>query len=190
MLIQVRRGLCTLEMTKQLDSFIQKTNQASELWQLDHHFAESMKQLGFCRFTYTKHIHHDFSHAFQTHPIVKWSQHFWEERYDGVDPIGNRVKHEIVPVYWNLEEALSSAKGRAICLFSDALDYGFKTGVSIPIRGLHHDLGILVLHDEEKILAHNDSVLGKVYLLALHYHARIVQLQNKDHIVKPKITPP
>ena len=73
-------------------------------------------------------------------------------------------------------------------MFSEALDYGLETGVSIPFHSATGEKSMLVIHSPniDKLLQqHNQSLQHTLHILGLYFHQQITDLLDTNN--KPQI---
>ncbi len=88
---------------------------------------------GFERYAYV-HIHGDDIVAFTDYP-AEWQDLYFQNHYTAIDPVVTTAKRRMRLFSWSAEDRSVLRSSREIKRFySQAIDFGIRSGVSVPIR--------------------------------------------------------
>jgi LuxR family transcriptional activator of conjugal transfer of Ti plasmids len=88
---------------------------------------------GFERYAYV-HIHGDDIVAFTDYP-AEWQDLYFQNHYTTIDPVVTTAKRRMRLFSWSAEDRSVLRSSREIKRFySQAIDFGIRSGVSVPIR--------------------------------------------------------
>lgn len=88
---------------------------------------------GFERYAYV-HIHGDDIVAFTDYP-AEWQDLYFQNHYTTIDPVVTTAKRRMRLFSWSAEDRSVRRSSREIKRFySQAIDFGIRSGVSVPIR--------------------------------------------------------
>lgn len=158
---------------------------------LARRFTEEIEKLGVTDFVYSyypKDFTSDGKVAFEccSEKLNDWHQFFHQQNFEAIDSIGQQVRQSVIPIQWNLRDALAEANPQDHDMFQAALDYGLVSGISIPFYGPAGDFSILVIHEQdiESFLAEQPTLMAESLLLLQHMHARISQYHSQANHVQ------
>ncbi len=165
--------------------FHQDLQQAKTTRAADQCLIKAMAALGFDKLAYTYygddfHTSTKLSYDFCTSNLKRWHTYFHDMGYEGVDEESRHARKSVIPVVWVVKEQLAKAKGRAIEMFEDALKFGMKSGLSVPVHGPDNQFSILSLqHKDEFIREYLDEhpeIYGRIYEFVIYYHHALTKL--------------
>lgn len=145
--------------TKALYELIKERELSSATAKLSHLLVEKygITTFSFTAYQFEPTANKPLSYDHVTDDLKNWHQHFIENEYETVDRIGEEVRTSYIPVLWDLEATAKTASGRCLTMFEEAINYGLKRGLSIPVHGPNGSFAILVCHEKQK-----QSCLDKV----------------------------
>jgi DNA-binding CsgD family transcriptional regulator len=121
-------------------------------------------------------------------PALKvWHIHYLEQGYADVDRTLEEASHDVLPVYWDVQQQLKQSKNnREKRIRQESIEHGIAQGLSIPIHGTHQDFATLTLHQRinESCLSdyqqHQFEWLGAGLLFYTHIK-RLLQLSQNSN---------
>lgn len=150
---------------------------------LDDIFQKIMLETGCTEFTYTFyhkgfHINKMLQYEYCSKNMRHWHQHFKKLDYESIDSIGQAVRNTVIPIVWDLTELYAKARATEKKMFKEALDYGLKSGISIPIYNHRAEVAILVIHSKNILqqLKQDPELMAYLHHMALHYHQKVTEL--------------
>ncbi|MFH0303432.1 autoinducer binding domain-containing protein [Bradyrhizobium sp. 31Argb] len=105
---------------------------------------------GFERYAYI-HVHGDDAVAFSDYP-AEWLNLYFAKRYTIIDPVVTTAKRRSMRMFaWSAEECDVRRSSREIKQFySEATDFGIRSGVSIPIRSSYGRTAMITLASDRQ----------------------------------------
>jgi len=130
------------------------------------------KQMGFEHFVYGFQINRPSAEPYQF--IIsgypdEWWKHYCDSGYQKIDPVVSHCFQSVVPLLW---EDLIALRPDSKKLMNEAKDCGLATGLTVPLRGIKGDFGLLSVAAERNVHTRKDishSASG-VQLLASYMH--------------------
>jgi len=118
-----------------------------------------------------------------------WMDHYLEEDFQEDDPIIKECFANRLPICWNEKFRANARSPRETRVLSDALDFGVRRGVTIPLHGPGGELGIMSLYSDLADGAFSKAVNElqyDVHLISLHFHDAVQRaLANVESVPKP-----
>ncbi len=87
--------------------------------------------------------------ALSTYPLT-WSEHYFAERYENVDPVVAASRAQAMPFFWGDGEATQPVERDARRLFDDAASFGIVRGLTVPLSGPNGRVALFTLSTDEK----------------------------------------
>lgn len=135
-----------------LSHFANRLESATSTKQAEIILQEYLTQFGFRRFAFTYYSGHVKSgrklrYDFVSEALRPWHLHYLEQKYADVDRTLEESHLFTLPLFWDVQEQLSSAKNnRELRIRKESIEFGIHQGLSIPIHGPQHDFVTLTLH--------------------------------------------
>ncbi|MFT4118319.1 autoinducer binding domain-containing protein [Bradyrhizobium sp.] len=104
---------------------------------------------GFDRYAYI-HVHADDGVAFTDYP-AEWQKIYLDRHYTVIDPVVTTAKRNMRMFAWSAEDLAGRRSSREIRqFFSEAIDFGIRSGVSIPIRTSYGRTAMITLATDRR----------------------------------------
>lgn len=104
---------------------------------------------GFDRYAYI-HVHADDGVAFTDYP-AEWQKIYLDRHYTVIDPVVTTAKRNMRMFAWSAEGPAVRRSSREIKQFySEAVDFGIRSGVSIPIRTSYGRTAMITLASDRR----------------------------------------
>ncbi len=100
---------------------------------------------GFDRYAYI-HVHADDAVAFSDYP-AEWLNLYFAKRYTIIDPVVTTAKRSMRMFAWSAEERGSREIKQ---FYSEATDFGIRSGVSVPIRTSYGRTAMITLASDRR----------------------------------------
>lgn len=147
-------------------------------------------QLGFAFFIYALRVPRTFTHAqvlaLNGYP-QGWVEHYFSRRFYDVDPVIQYCSRQVLPVAWH---ALPSAAGGEVrAMMGEAAEHGLKSGASMPVHGVHGELGIWsVAGDSSTAAAQRQAEAASAYLMLMagYVHEAVRRVYGLDAPLAPR----
>lgn len=126
---------------------------------------------GFDRYAYI-HVHADDAVAFSDYP-AEWLNLYFAKHYTIIDPVVTTAKRSMRMFSWSAEERDVRRSSREIKQFySEATDFGIRSGVSVPIRTSYGRTAMLTLaSDRQRVeIPPWDPMQAALALAYIHIH--------------------
>lgn len=161
---------------------------AKNAYQLNQVLASYLALFNINTFAFTYYYHipnsvHKLKYQFATPDYLLWHKHYIDSNYENIDSNMDTFNLQVLPVFWSVADQIEQAKTpREKQMRKDALEFGVKRGLSIPIHGPKGDFAILLLIDKEE-----KAVLNPVYIppellaVAYYYYHFIKTMLLKHH---------
>lgn len=158
--------------------------QAKTIAALDAMLQQAIQTLGFTNMMYTRYAH-DFAQSGQvmhqvcSTKIQSWFDHYWQQGYDRVDPVGQDVRLSNLPHISDLHQKLATTCGKARRLYKDAIAFGLGTSCSIPLHSANQSFAILVCYFPESLAVSGEQaqrMMAQALLIGQYYHGCLTQL--------------
>ncbi|MCP3468674.1 autoinducer binding domain-containing protein [Bradyrhizobium sp. CCGUVB23] len=130
---------------------------------------------GFNRYAYI-HVHADDAVTFSDYP-AEWQNLYSEKHYTVIDPVVTTAKRSMRMFAWSAEDRDVRRISREIKQFySEATDFGIRSGVSIPIRTSYGRTAMITLaSDRRRVEAPPwDPMKAALALAYIHIHLGLV----------------
>jgi LuxR family transcriptional activator of conjugal transfer of Ti plasmids len=135
---------------------------------------------GFDRYAYI-HVHADDVTAFTDYPL-EWQNLYFEKHYATIDPVVTTAKRGMRMFAWSAEDHNVRKSSREIKQFySEAIDFGIRSGISIPIRTSYGRTAMITLaSDRQQIEAPAwDPMQAALALSYVHTHLSLASVSFK-----------
>ncbi|TAL00537.1 MAG: hypothetical protein EPO08_13205, partial [Rhodospirillaceae bacterium] len=102
-----------------------------------------------------------------------WMDHYLEEDYQEDDPIIRECFANRLPIRWDEKFRANARSQREGRVLTDALDFGVRRGVTIPLHGPAGELGIMSLYSDlsdNKFASAVSEFQYDVHVISLHFH--------------------
>lgn len=120
-------------MGEQLQGLVDAVNLAHDERSIRNAIKNFTVASGFDRYAYI-HVHADDAVALSDYP-AEWLNVYFAKRYAIIDPVVTTAKRNMRMFTWSAEDHTVRRSSREIKQFySEAIDFGIRSGVSIPIR--------------------------------------------------------
>lgn len=133
-----------------LDDQFNELMEASDLAQDERTLKQAIKNFanaaGFERFAYLN-VRAGNTHALSNYP-AEWQRIYLDNEYTTIDPVVILAKRSMLPFLWS-QQANSGVAPKAIQFFSEAADFGIRSGISIPVRGTFGRMAMLTLASDK-----------------------------------------
>ena len=164
---------------------------------LKHKLDHTFSKLGFNSFTYlglktdpTDHNKRQPSDViFLSNVRSAWIDHYVEQELGEDDPLIKECMSSRLPIRWNENFHANGRSPGEARIFTDAIDFGIRHGMTVPVHGPGGELGIMSLYSDlsEKAFA---SIVNEyqydVHVLSIHFHDAVQRaLSNVEKIPKP-----
>lgn len=129
----------------------QLLNQASNLAQLNKALTRYLLSYGISAFTFTYYTNiagskHALFHELVSDNLKAWHAYYHQENFSQVDQTYQKVNKLNIPVFWDLQEQLNSAKTeKEKRMRQEGLNLGVRVGLAIPVHGPKGDYAELSL---------------------------------------------
>ncbi len=126
---------------------------------------------------------------FLTNVPTAWTDHYLEENFQDDDPIIKQCLTSRLPLKWTEELKRQAKSKRANSVLADALDFGIRRGLTVPIHGPGGELGVMSLYSDltdKEFLSAVDTNQYDLHLMSLYFHDAVQKkLANQEAIPKP-----
>lgn len=147
-----------------------------------HNVANRYKeQLGFNHFFYGALLPASFAKPtllIITDQPDDWREHYQQQDYLPIDPTAQHCINKVTPLLWSELDGLRNHNKQVKKLFSEAEDFGVRTGVSIPLHSYGAEAAMLSLtveQDNQKVNKHLNRTLPETNLLACYLHEALMR---------------
>ncbi len=163
-------------------ALFKEMQQARSKQSLDHCLHLFLKQFLLNAFTFTLYgqdVRDSFElrHQVSTGKVKAWHQYFIENEFDKLDVIGDKVKTQMHPIYWDNFDRIKTGPEKARPIYQASIEFGFERGISIPVHGPYQSLSIAVLHDNnimQKIPPQSEAIYD-IHLFLIYYHSALIE---------------
>jgi DNA-binding CsgD family transcriptional regulator len=126
---------------------------------------------------------------FLTNVPTAWTDRYLEQSYQDDDPIIRECLSKRLPMQWTESLKGSVRSDREDMVLADALDFGIRRGLSVPIHGPGGELGIMSLYSDLKdkeFLKAVQATQHELHVMSLHFHDAVQKkLACGETIPKP-----
>lgn len=172
-----------------IDQFANQLRTAVSEAQIRTALREYLGSFGIRSFAFTYYAGHTKSGR-QLHyhcvsaPLRAWHEYYLEQAYADVDRTLEDSHLSTLPVFWDVQEQLTSAKNiREQRIRQESIEFGIDKGLSVPVHGPNHDFATLTLHQRrnETCLADYQSrqyewiSAAQIYY---HYIRKMIGIKN------------
>jgi LuxR family transcriptional activator of conjugal transfer of Ti plasmids len=134
---------------------------------------------GFDRYAYI-HVHAGDGVGFTDYP-VEWQNIYLEKRYTVIDPVVTTAKRTMKMFAWSAEDRAVRRGSREIKQFySEATDFGIRSGVSVPIRTSYGRTAMITLASDRRQveLPPWDPMQAALALAYIHIHLSLASVSS------------
>jgi LuxR family transcriptional activator of conjugal transfer of Ti plasmids len=134
---------------------------------------------GFDRYAYV-HMHGDDGIAFSDYP-AEWQNIYAQSRYSVIDPVVTTARRIMQMFTWTADERPNRRNSREVRRFySGAIDFGIRSGVSIPIRTSYGRTAMMTLaSDRQRIESPPWNPMHAASAIAyLHIHLNLASVSS------------
>lgn len=126
---------------------------------------------------------------FLTNVPVTWTDRYLEQNYQDDDPIIRECLSKRLPLPWTERLKTSVRSDREDMVLADALDFGIRRGLTVPIHGPGGELGIMSLYSDLTDKAFMKAVAAtqhELHVMSIHFHDAVQRtLAAGETIPKP-----
>jgi len=126
---------------------------------------------------------------FLTNVPAKWTDRYLEQSYQDDDPIIRECLSKRLPLPWTERLKTEVRSDREDMVLADALDFGIRRGLTVPIHGPGGELGIMSLYSDlsdKEFLKTVQSTQHELHVMSLHFHDAVQKkLAAGESIPKP-----
>lgn len=148
-----------------------------------------VKQLGYDHFIYAVRVSIPLSQPFQFvfngYPKEWWNR-YSDAGYQRIDPVVRHSTKRAIPIIWD-DKVFSTPE--AAKLWSEAKDFGLKSGVTLPVHTPGCEWGLLSLASDieaGRAREHICESLGKAHLMTCYLHEVINKLVVSNNVLPLK----
>lgn len=122
-----------------------------------------------------------------------WRERYVQQGYLAADPVVEHSQHSVVPLPWDELGERIAQDDLARKIFAEAAEFGLRSGVTLPMRGVHGDFSLWSLSSSEApevAYSRIRAILPDLCLLALHLHEALDRLVESGVLeyVRPQLT--
>ena len=118
-----------------------------------------------------------------------WIDHYVEQELGEDDPLIKGCMTSRLPIRWNENFQANSRSPRETRIFTDAIDFGIRHGMTVPVHGPGGELGIMSLYSdlsEKSFASIADEYQYDVHVLSIHFHDAVQRaLSTIETVPKP-----
>ncbi len=110
-----------------------------------------------------------------TYP-VKWTDHYFEEQYERVDPVVSVARSNLLPFHWSQVEFGGRLTKKQAQLFDEASEFGIEHGFTIPIHDGPRRVATLNFATDQKLTDFHKNVTQHrhiLHLMSIYFHAHV-----------------
>lgn len=126
---------------------------------------------------------------FLTNVPVSWTERYLEQSYQDDDPIIRECLSKRLPMPWTERLKKDVRSDREDMVLTDALDFGIRRGLTVPIHGPGGELGIMSLYSDMNDAAFMKALQVKqhdLHVMSIHFHDAVQRkLASGESIPKP-----
>lgn len=126
---------------------------------------------------------------FLTNVPSKWTTRYLDEGYYDSDPIVRESAMSRLPTNWTERLRTRTRSSQEDRMFMDALDFGIRRGMSVPIHGPGGEFGLMSLYSEQsdrEFMKASDAVRHDVHMVSMYFHDAVRRtLGARASIPKP-----
>lgn len=104
---------------------------------------------------------------------ASWTDHYFANAFDEVDPVVTASRDEIAPFFWGALDAVRPNDPEQSRLFDDASSLGIRSGITVPLKGPEGRFAAFTLSTDETSPAHMGGAAELktfVQLCGLQFH--------------------
>jgi len=120
-----------------------------------------------------------------TYPAA-WKAHYLKSRYECLDPVVLRARHDADPFAWGSDQAWCELSRRQQQLFDEAAEFGIRCGFTIPIHDGRGLIAAVTFAANEPCSVFHRAIglRGEVLqLLAMYFHVHVRRKIVVDRVV-------
>ena len=164
---------------------------------LKHKFDQTFSKLGFNAFTYLG-LKTDPADPGKPQPSdviflsnvrAGWIDHYLEQELGEDDLLIKECFTGRLPIRWNEAYRANTRSKRESRIFTEAVDFGIRHGITVPVHGPGGELGIMSLYSDlnaKSFASQVDEFQYDVHVLSHYFHDAVQRaLSNVEHIPKP-----
>jgi len=166
-----------------VQEFIHTFEEMSDVQDLQNQFTKALKPLGFDKHTCLSFV--DLNNPPTNSMLLfcfpeEWVAHYKKERYFKDDVVLKTIYRTVKPCLWQDIEILDNQNEK---IFSEALEFGIKNGMTIPIILPGHYPSTINIAGEHRDL--DPKAYHAAHLMAIHYHHALLRIG--DQCYRPPI---
>ena len=123
----------------------------------------------------------------------EWVGHYFEQRYDRIDPVVARAITDVLPFNWDVQERPSDLSRKEVRFLKEAGDHGIVCGFTTPIHDRQGKVATLNFASDGKDPAFLKSIEENrhvIHLIAIYFHAHVRQgLQSSPFSKRCSLSP-
>ncbi len=134
-------------------------------------------ELGFDSYAYL-YVHPSLTKAVSNY-APEWQDHYFDSSYPTIDPVVAAAKSSLRPFAWCPNSYPAETK-EARRFYSEAADFGIRSGISVPVRTACRHMSMLTLASNKPSLTLDKDIDQIAAITAVAYlHARIEEQDTK-----------
>ena len=129
-----------------------------------------VQRLGFANWIYSSGTSLQLAPAALDAYPPEWMAHYRRHRYFEIDPVLDHCRYHTTPCLWSADP-FARRVGYQTEFFSEAVDYGLRAGIGLPIHGPSGPSAMITVATDDAMLARPKlGNLGELQLLASFVH--------------------
>lgn len=165
---------------------------AATIAQLNQFLHSFLSSLNITCYSFTYYSYHPNSptkikYEYSSEKLRLWHEHYLAENYDEVDTTLESTYHEVLPVYWNIDQQIKDAKRpREKQLRLDSKVFGTVQGLCIPVHGPQDDFACFMVKElrSESCLKNWQALQFVLFDLAYIYYnclrRLLIKIQSEE----------
>lgn len=164
-------------MHRIFQTFIERLSESVDEVALRDTMADTVVALDLCRFAYLSIPRQRGSDTLviSTYPAA-WVDRYLERRYERLDPVIRRARHETMPFEWGLGLGPGGLSERQRQLFDEAAEFGIRCGFTIPIHDSRGVTAAVTFASHERHPAFHRAIethAEGLQLMAMYFHVHV-----------------
>ena len=135
---------------------------------------------------------YDVPLAISTYP-EEWADHYFEQRYDRIDPVVARAITDVLPFSWSVTDRAADLSRKQVRFLKEAGEFGIVCGFTTPIHDRQGKVATLTFASEGNdadFLRTVEQNRHVIHLMAIYFHAHVRQgLQNSTYSKRCSLSP-
>jgi DNA-binding CsgD family transcriptional regulator len=168
-----------------VDECLEQMENASDLPALQGVLDQTLRDLGFDRFTYLsvrRPALMESTFFVSTYP-EDWAELYTHRKYVNVDPVIAGASRALTPFAWHNEKLRSGARDKQNEFFGEAGDFGISNGITVPIHAPGGEFAALSatpdMSDQELVRWFRARRLD-IHFIGLYFHVVVGQMLKAE----------